>query len=160
MDGSALGGMICGLVFGLLIGTVVGAVILRAAISLYNKMAGGAGSPSSVPEPQFGKAMGIVAVTCIVNMMVGFVIGLVVGGAAGGAGTAGAGGADAAKGAQLIAQSIAIPASLLVMAGMLSALLPTTFGRALLVTLCQLLVCLLIVAALGIVFFGVSLAFR
>ena len=44
--GAEIGGVLCGLVFLVLLGTVVGAVILRAAIALYNALAGGATSAS------------------------------------------------------------------------------------------------------------------
>ena len=92
VDGAAIGGFLCVLVVGLLIGTLIGAIILRAAVSLFNKMAGGADSEGAVPEPEFGKAMGITFVTTLVNMVAGFMIGLVIGGAAaaGGAGVEGA----------------------------------------------------------------------
>lgn len=50
--------------FVLLVFTVICAVILRAAVALYNKLAGGASSPSSVPEPAFGKAMGSALSPC------------------------------------------------------------------------------------------------
>ena len=41
------------LLAGLAVGTLVGAVLLRAAVALYNRMAGGARSPRGVPEPDF-----------------------------------------------------------------------------------------------------------
>jgi hypothetical protein len=145
-EGGAIGGLLCGLVVGVAIGTVIGAVFLRAAIALYNKMAGGESSPSSVPEPEFGKAMGITFVTSLVQMVVGFFIGLVT--AAGAAAAR-----ERGQGVDVLAQLISFPVSLLIMAGMLCAMLPTTFGRAILVTLCYMLVVLLVVGVLvGIVF--------
>jgi hypothetical protein len=122
----------------LMIGTLSAAVFLRAAIALYNKLAGGASSPSSVPEPDFGKAMGISFVTCLVQVVAGFLLDLVTGT---GAGAARAGG----KGIDVQAQLISFPMSLVITAAMLSALLPTTLTRALLVTLCEMLIVVLVV---------------
>lgn len=76
--------MLCGLVVGVALGTLIGAVILRAAIALYNKMAGGPKSPSSVPEPAFGKAMWITFATTLVQLVAGFLVGLVTGAGGGG----------------------------------------------------------------------------
>ena len=145
MPSETLGIMVCSLAFALAIGTVIGAVILRAAVALYNKLAGGSIS-SSVPEPEFGKAMGITFVSSLIQLVVGFVLGL--------AGAAGAAASQAdAKTANIVVQLISFPISLLVMAGLLTAMLPTTFPRALLVTLCYMLVVVFIVAVLvGIVF--------
>ena len=64
------------MVFGVAIGTLIGAIILRAACSFYNKLAGGAGSPSAVPEPTFSKAAGISFVTMLVNFGIGMVLAL------------------------------------------------------------------------------------
>ena len=144
-DVAAIGGLLCVFVFALAIGTFIGAVILRVAVALYNKMAGGASSPSSVPEPAFGKAMGITFVTSLVQTVVGFLIGLVTGaGAAGGV---------------VVAQLIPFLVSLLIMAAMLYAMLPTTFDRALVVALCYMLVLILCfgIAVLAFIVFGVAL---
>jgi hypothetical protein len=134
--------MLCAMIVGLTIGTLIGAVILRAACWLYNSMVGGPKSPSAVPEPTMGRAMGIVFVTLLVNFAVSFGVGLVVGG-----GAAAAGGDTQMAG--IIAQLVSIPISFLVMAGMLTALLPTTFPRALLVALLEFAIS--IVIGIGIV---------
>jgi hypothetical protein len=110
--GAILGGLLCGVLFG----TLIGGVFLRAAVALYNKLAGGAQSPSSVPEPLLGKAMGITFVTTLVNAVAGFVIGLATGA---GAAATGVGG----RGAGLVAQLISFPMSLLIMAAMLTVVL-------------------------------------
>jgi hypothetical protein len=161
-----LGGLLCVMVFAILIGTLIGAVFLRAAIAMYNAMAGGRKSLSSVPEPDFGKAMGITFVTMLVNAVVSFGIGFVIGT---GAQEIGQGGREpdlvaaaqatgqARRGLDLVASAISFPISLLVMAAMLSGMLPTTFGRAILVTLCYMLIVLLVV---GVVFaFFLALGF-
>ena len=120
-NGGALGVFLCVRVFAVALGTVIGAVFLRAACAFYNKLAGGKGSPSSVPEPLLGKAMGITFVTTLANAVAGSVIGVLVG-----AGSAAAG--DSERGSAVIAQLLTLPVSLLVMAGLNAALLPTTFA--------------------------------
>ncbi|HEV3261908.1 MAG TPA: hypothetical protein VG013_33970 [Gemmataceae bacterium] len=126
-NGGALWVFLCLRVFAILLGTVIGAVFLRAACAFYNKLAGGKGSPSSVPEPLLGKAMGITFVTALVNAVPGF-------------------------------ELLSLPVSLLVLAGMISALLPTTFARGLLVALCYLVVGLFVLVVLAILFVGFFLA--
>jgi hypothetical protein len=151
MDGGMLGGLLCGLVIALLVGTLIGAVFLRAAIALFNKMAGASGPPAGVPEPPFGRAMGITFVTSLVNWVVGFVIGLATGAGAQAAGP------DGAKGVNLLAQAASVPAGLLVMALMLTALLPTSFGKAVLVTLLYLVIVALVVGVIVGVLVAVGL---
>jgi hypothetical protein len=140
-QGAALGGFLCAMVVGVVIGTLFGAFFLLAAISLYNKLAGGGSSSKKVPEPTLGGAMKITFATSLVQMLVGFLIGLVTGA---GAGAVGAGG----KGVDIIAQLISFPVSLLVMAAMLSMLLPTTFARGILLTLCYMLVVVFVIGIL------------
>ena len=144
MDGAVLGGALCVLAIGVLVGTVIGAVFLRAAIALFNKIVGASGPPDGVPEPLFGRAMGITFVTSIVNAVAGFLIGLVVG--------AGAQATEAGKqSATITANLISTPLSLLIMAGMLTAMLPTSFGKAILVTLLYLVI---VVVVVGIIVLG------
>ena len=149
---NALPMFLCGMACGVIIGTLIGAIFLRAACSLYNKLAGGQESPSSVPEPSMGKAIGITFVTTLVNWGVGFLIGLAVG-------TAGVfAGADQ-RSITVVAQLLSLPISILVMAGMNAALLPTTFTRGLLVALCYLLVVVFVVVVLFLVIGAVVLVF-
>jgi hypothetical protein len=130
------GAFVVAMLIGILIFTLIGAVMLRAAIALYNLMAGGSGSPSSVPEPPMGKAMGITLVTAIVNYAVQYVIKQV--------GLQAPGGLNAL----LFFMALSFVASLIVMAIMLTTMLPTSVGRAILVTLCYLLVCIILAAAI------------
>ncbi len=146
----ALETFLCVLVFAIPAGIVIGSVFLRAACALYNQLAGGKGSPASVPELLFGRAMGITGVTTLVNAVAGYVIGSLVG-----AGNAAAGAGE--RGPAVLAQLLSLPVSLLVMAGMNSALLPTTFSRGLLVALCYLLVVLFAAAVLTALFGGLFL---
>jgi hypothetical protein len=136
-EDAAIAGLLCALVVGLPVGTLIGAVLLLAAVALYNKMAGGASSCSSVPEPGIRKALWIAYETTVAQIIVSFLIG-------GLAGTPG-------QGADGVAQFISFPVSFLIMAGILSTKLPTTFGRAILVTLCYMLVGLLVVAVLVVI---------
>jgi hypothetical protein len=141
-QGAAIAGLLlCALAIGLAFGTLLGAVFLRAAIALYNQMAGGAASPSRVPAPAFGKAMWISFAICVAQLIVGLLIGGVSGP---GATAAGAG----EKEVNIVPQLIALSVSLFIMAAILSEKLPTTFGRALLVTFCYLLLVILVVGAL------------
>jgi hypothetical protein len=151
-EGVAICVLLSALVIGLMVGTLIGAVFLRAAVVLYNNLAGGASSPSSVPEPTFGKAMWISFAICVAQMVVGLFIGGVTGTEATAAGAS-------AKGVD-VALLISIPVSLLIQAAILSEKLPTTFARAILVTLCDLLIVLLVVGVLvviAVLVFGVVL---
>jgi len=153
-EGAAIGVLLCALVIGVAVGTPIGAVCLRAAVALYNKMAGGASSPSSVPEPAFGKAMWISFDIFVAQIVAGLLInGLVTGGGAAAAGARG-------HAADVVAQLILFPVTLLITAEMLSARLPTTFGRAFLVTLCEMVVVLLVAGVLvgiAVLLFAVAL---
>jgi len=143
--GAFIGGMVCGLIIGVAIGTLIGAVILRAACWLYNKLVGGADSPSAVPEPDFNKAVIICFVAALVQFGLGMVLGLA--------------GVAAQLGPTMV-NCISVPLSFLVTAAMLSAMLPTTFPRALLVALLQFVVIIVIVLVLFMVamMLGVGLA--
>lgn len=155
-----------GLLIAIPIGLLIGAAILRGAISLANMCIGGesyesrssyddddldyrprrSASSSKVPEPSLGQAMMIILVTAIVNAVVGFGVGIVVG-------VAGAGANMDQQSIQIIAQLIGLPVGFLIMSGMLTALLPTSFGRACLVTLFYYLICIAIgIAIVAVVF--------
>jgi len=138
-------------------GTAFGAVCLLAAIALHNKMAGGAGAPSSVAAPGFIKALGITFVTALINAAVGIGVAL--------AATATPAVHVLPAGCfGLLAQVVALPLSLLIMAVMLTAMLPTSFGRALVITLLYLMIAialtLLIVAVVAVVLLAIRLAIR
>jgi hypothetical protein len=146
-SGPAIGALLCVLGAGLTIGTLVGAMILRAAVSLYNSLAGGDRSPIAAPEPDFGSAMGITFITSLVQVVVSFGLGLAtgIGGAAAGA---------QVQDIKLIAQLISVPVSVLVMATMLTAMLPTTFPRAILIVMCYWAVGLLVAALILTIVFA------
>jgi hypothetical protein len=135
-----LGALLCFGLFGLAIGSLLGAAFLRAACSLYNKLSGGAGSPDSVPEPDFGKAWVMTIVTKIAGLTVGFLLGFVLGpmlleqfGRAK---------------APLAIQLLSLPASFLVMSTANAIMLPTTFSRGVQVTMFYMVVVFLAVFVL------------
>jgi len=149
VDGAQVVGMLIGFVIGMTIVVLIGAVILRAAISLYNRMA----SASQVPEPTFGKALLITLVTMLVNFVVSLVLNMVVGGA----------GAAANANEQAVggmAQLLSLPVSLCVLAFMLSTMLPTTFGRGFLVSLCNLLIWIVVAVFIVLLIFGLGMLAR
>ncbi len=146
----AFGVLLCVRMFALGLGTIIGAVFLCAACALYNTLVGGKGSPNSVPELLFGKAMGIMFVTALVNAVAVSAIGLLVG----------AGGTKAGvgeRGAAILAQLLCLPVSILVLARMNCVLLPTTFGRGFLVAMCYLMVGFFVVIVLAVVVAGLFL---
>jgi hypothetical protein len=136
------------LVVGLLIWTLIGAILLRVAVSLYNWMARGSELFNGVPKPASAKAVGITFVINLVNAVVSF--GVVAFGA----------GRTNIPGVAVAAQLLFFPISLLIMAAMLAAMLPTTFGRAMLVALCYFLIVLLvlgvIVGVFALIFVGMA----
>lgn len=173
-----LGVMLCVLVVALPVGLAIGAAILRAAIALANKVLGRPAedryddrydddddyddyedrprrrarrrrSNTAVPEPGFWKAVGIVFVIALVNGGVGFVIGLVV--------ALGMAGQDP-QAAQIVSQVISLPVGFLINAGMLAAMLPTSFARGALVTLFQYLIGIAIAVVIGGVLFALLFA--
>jgi hypothetical protein len=148
MEGAAIAGFIVGLIIGGTLGALIGALILRAAIGLYNKMAGPA---SSVTDPPFGKALVIVIVTMLANLMSSFMLGLAIGFAGAAAGI------DPNR-LGVIAQLASIPVGLLVMALMIHVMLPTTFVRGLLVALCYALIVIVLAIVIGMIIFLVTAA--
>jgi hypothetical protein len=148
-EGATVAVVLCALVIGVAFETLIGAVFLRAAVSLYNTMIGGASSAASVPTPAFGKAMWITFSISVIQMIVGLLItGLFRGDGTGARG----------QFVDLVAQLSFFPVSLLIMVQMLATRLPTTLGRAFLVTVCYMLIVMLLVGVLvgiAVVVFGV-----
>src|SRR6516164_7137354 len=146
--------LLCTLAIGLALGTLIGAVLLRAAVALYNKMAGGASSPFGVPEPVFGKAMWISFDICVAQLVVGLFIGVLTG-----TGTRATVLRPDEKGVDVVGLLIPVLIGLFSQVAILSAKLPTTFGRAIVVTLCELLIVMLVagvIAAIAIVVFALA----
>lgn len=149
MGAGLAGGALCGMIGGLLIGTLVGAVLLRAGISLFNSLAGARHDPErQVPEPDTGKAMGIVFATMLVQIGIQIALQL-----------AGVRLEVPNPAMQPIADMlISFPVGMIVMAFMLQFMLPTTFVRGLLVSLCYMVVAIAVAAVILMIVFGVMFA--
>lgn len=136
-----LAGILCLVVFAVAFGLLVGAVIFRAACSIYNRLC----QPENrVPDPSFGKAMLIAFVSGVAQNIVGVVIGFAIGIASAGVGLD----EDVAS---IAAGLVSIPFSLLISAAINAWLLPTTFGRGLMVALVQLAIVITVVLVVGVV---------
>jgi len=133
----ALGIMCVALVVGVLIGLLVGAVILRSACHF-----------CSVAVPTLGSAMGIVFIRAIVTGLVGFGIGFVTALVAKDSGLPPAA-------LQAIPSLISLPINFLIAAGIYTAALDVSFGRALLVHLVEFLIVLVIAVVIIVVVVGV-----
>lgn len=180
--GDAIGVFICVMLVALPIGLLIGAVILRGGVSFANKCLPKETerdyddwddadddedddrprrrrrrATAAIPEPGVGKAMGIVFVNFIIGFIISIPINLVMGV---GFGNMGGGRGDPMM--SLVASLIQLPISFLVNAGVLTAMLPTTFPRACLVVLFQYLIVIAIcvVIAVPLVLLGVLLGGR
>jgi hypothetical protein len=133
--------------------TVIGAILLRGGCALYNWLARRMKSMIRVPEPSFGKAMGITFVTSLVGALVWFPLcGLLAGPDDTFAGASG-------RNAFILAYLISLSVSLLVTAAMNAALLPTTFTRGFLVALYSLVVAFFVGVVVGALLVGVGLVY-
>jgi hypothetical protein len=132
------------LAVGVFVLLAIAAVILRAACWVFNKMAGGEGSPGSVPPPGSGKAMLMVLVIGVVQYLSGIVLAII--------------GVITPAMSLLTVQLISTPISFLVAAGMISAILPTSFSRGLGVAACQFVIVILIIIFIVVVVVAVGLS--
>jgi hypothetical protein len=161
-DAAFVLGMICGFLFVIIIVLVVAGLILCAAVwlsnkclpqpvsrrrryddydddddedwSSYNRPRRRSGSGTAIPQPGLGWAIVIVLVNGIANFIANLVIGVV----------AGAGGAMRNPGAAIAVNCCSFIVNFFISTGLLSAMLPTTYPRACLVWLFQLLICIAI----------------
>lgn len=180
-DGAFILGMICGGIFVFIIVLMIVSVIMRFAVVLANKCFGGSASstysddwddwddaPRSyrgrrqnalIPEPSFGKGMGIAFVAYIVNFVVNFAIGIAFGVGMQGMARGGMrGGADPAL--FILVQGMSMVVSFLIWSGILTAMLPTSFGRAALVTLFMALIGIAITVIILVPLFVLIFALR
>jgi len=137
--GADLGGFFFRQGIGAAIASLIGAVFLPATCALYNKIAHGPQSPRSVPEPSMSKAMAIMFVVALINEVLAFFIALAIAAIGRASGTY-------QQNTALMAHLFALPISLLVMSGFLSGMLPTSFGRAFIITLLYLLIVAVVLA--------------
>ncbi len=116
-------------------------------------------SPSGVPEPTFGQAFAIVLVAYLINLVISVAINFALAGAAGGPamvqGPRLGGGIPSTS---LLSSLILLPISVLVQGGIISAMLPTSFGKGLLVALICVAIGIVIALILGAVIFAVIFA--
>jgi hypothetical protein len=136
---------------------LIGGMLLRAAIALFNLLIGGSSAPSRVPVPTLGKAVGIVFLTNLIQAALILVVAWNVGSVSEPPGRAAAPHSNAPmppgvkpappsqaprtatieerRESFLMAQPIVVFIGLLSTASWLSALLPTSFAKAFLLTL-------------------------
>jgi hypothetical protein len=126
----------------LAVSSVIGGLILRASISLFNRLFAKNHAQATIQEPSVGKAIGITLATLIVNAGAGLLIGTLLGG---GAQLAGRGPSYPKVAAGTVSSVLAI----LSMVVMLALLLPTSLVRAFVVTLFNYLICFAIALFLG-----------
>ncbi len=124
----ALLGSLCILGVIVLVGTLIGGAFLMGACKLFNTMVYKPASRNGVPMPDVSKAMGIIFATMIVNVAVTFGAAFAIG-----TGTAVLGGDRGSV--DISIQVFSNTVSFFVLSGMLTAMLPTHFGRAALVSL-------------------------
>jgi hypothetical protein len=135
--------MICGLIgvvalllAGVTLGSLLWAFWVWAGIALYNGLTD---RPANrVPQANLSKCYQVSFMTGLVQVFAGFFLGTstFIAGA-----LAGLGPIEAA----ILAQLMGLPLGVLTMAAMLSALLPTSFGRGILVSLCVTLITIIII---------------
>lgn len=175
----ALVGCVC-VIFALFVGLLIASVIIRAAVWITNKCLGESGGGgysrssyddeyddwddyerprrrrgSAIPEPDLFKGMGIAFLVWLCSFVVSLVFAFLVLGAGGG----GFGGGNNPfrpqnnpdPALQIMSSCVQLVIQFLIWSGVLSMLLPTSFGRAALVTV----FIYLIGFAIGIVIFGV-----
>lgn len=141
--GMLLGGILF-FVLMFLISVAIGAVILRWAIKLCNKMM--SNDPyNEVPLPSVGRAMLLTLVIGIIQVGVSIVAGITTGLMSAAASATGA------NGLSTVISLASLPVGFFLNSGLLSALLPTTFNKGMVVTLCQYLVILLIFIVIGVI---------
>jgi hypothetical protein len=156
-EGVEVGLLLGALAIGFTVATLIDALFLRAAVALYNmvatlndRMAGDASFPSRVPQPTVGEAWWISFQISVARILVGgLIFGLFRDD-------------ENARGriVDSVAQLLFVPISLLITVGVLSAKLPTTFVRAILITLFDILLVVLVVGVLvgiAVLVFGVAL---
>ena len=141
------------LLSGLTVLVLIGAALLRTAVAIYNLLAGGADGQSGVPEPGILKAMGISLNTTLITGGLSFLVAV--------AGPTGSLGGESGRGERLaVVAFLLLLFSVVVVAGALTVLLPTTFGKALFVTLCYMVTVAMlvgVVTGLGIAFWRIAL---
>jgi hypothetical protein len=130
----------------LAIATLLGALLLRAAVALYNRLAGGISD--GVPTPSFWVAIQIMFAAYLAQLAAGFFIEQI----------ADSGRVVVVGGNKVHTRLQLIPVfvNLIILTIMLWLLLPTTFARAIMVTLCYMLVVALVVGVIILIVINLS----
>jgi len=147
LTGKQIGALIIVSAISLIVGSTLGSAILRTAIWLFNSVAGISNSRDAVPEPTYGEGVGIIFVTIIMNTMAGF-------GSTFAVGFCCALARIEQQDALLYARIASMPLALLVMSGMFSSMLPTSFFRGLAIAIGYIVLWIFIVAAILIGMFA------
>lgn len=150
MDAPPIGPLLCIGVPGVFILSVLAGALLRAACTLYNYLHRTPESVQGVTEPPMLKAMGIMAMVFVTHVAVQLLgrylvltpIRL-------------AGGTDFEV--RLLTQLVGAPITYLLLATLLMLLLPTTFGRAAVVSGLMYLICFVVLGGLMLVMVAVDL---
>lgn len=131
------------MVVGIVIGLLISAAILRGAVSLCNKMMGN-DSYGQVAVPSLGRAMLLSLVIFVLQGVVSVGVAIVLGLMSASAASLGA------NSLAVIPQLASVPVGFFVNSALLSALLPTSFTKGMVVALCQYLICILIGIVVGV----------
>ncbi len=125
----------------LVVGIPIGAILLRASIAFHNRLAGDRASTLAIPNPPFGRSLQIMLAINLASIAVGFVVNLV----------ANVGATTDGSPIRLGAAVVATVISVLAAQSILSAMLPTSMPRALLLLLCYPLAALLIIMVCSVI---------
>ncbi|MFH1303322.1 MAG: hypothetical protein ABIK07_19830 [Planctomycetota bacterium] len=153
---ASLSGFICFLFFVLPVSLLIGSMVLIAAIGLFNKITvQNKRRSESIPVPSVPEAMGIVLVASLINMAINFVLGFFMG----------LGGVQseldiATYMDAIVFQLVAFVITFFVNSTVYSAMLPTTFLRAMGVAFFQILIILMNVLMIVIVVVGIISVFK
>jgi hypothetical protein len=145
MRDGAIEGMLLIHVVSIPVATPIHALLLRAAVALYNRIAGGSGS-WSVPTPSFWIALQVMFVITLAQLAIVFFIGQLI--------TSGSVGRTRVGEAGV--ELIAFVAGVGILTVLLWLMLPTPFARAIMVTLCFLLITLLFAGAVIVIVINLS----
>lgn len=184
---AGIGMVLCCLIVALPIGLAISSAIIRGAVALSNKIRGAkpgtggsrrryrdedddrdddrddryerdrydryddGGEVESIPEPSLGWGMLIALVMGAINFLLGMAVGFAVV-------TLFPPNPQNAWVVQVISNGITIPAGFLIMSGVFTGMLPTTFPRAMLVAVMYHVICLVIGLVIGVIVVALMLA--
>lgn len=121
---------------GIPIALLIGAVLIRAAVSLHNRLVGGSGSPRAVAVPSLKRAVGIALAIALGNLAISLGVEM----------AASFTGADRLMGHELATYGPSFVLEFIMMSAVLAYLLPTRFSRAVGVSVCHVAICIVVAA--------------